>query len=113
MNKMIRSLRSTDQHECHDIYDRSKEVSMIDRTCVSHRRMAGIVAVMIFTALALPSAMPALAQTPPCTPGLIVDFCSDVPAAQGFLLDKGVYTTIEAPGALTSIPFGINNGGQI
>jgi probable HAF family extracellular repeat protein len=46
-------------------------------------------------------------------PGRIVDFCSDVPPAQGFLLDKGVYTTIEAPGASTTIPFGINNRGQI
>src|SRR5262245_28165325 len=43
----------------------------------------------------------------------IVDFCSDVPAAQGFLLDKGVYTILDALGASTTIPFGINRRGQI
>jgi hypothetical protein len=84
------------------------------------RAMAVIAAAGVFTALALAIAMPAWAQTQPtpspgetCTPGLVVDFCSDVPPAQGFLFDSGVFTTIEAPGASTTIPFGINSRGQI
>ena len=95
-------------------------MASIDRRRVRHRRMATIVAVVIVTALALAIVRPAWAQAQPtpspgetCTPGLVVDFCSDVPSAQGFLLDKGVYTTIDAPTASTTIPFGINNRGQI
>jgi uncharacterized membrane protein len=92
----------------------------IDRTHILNGRMVDFVAGVIFTALTLASGVPAWAQTPPspppaeaCTPGLVVDFCSDVPAAQGFLFDSGVFTTIEAPGASTTIPFGINSRGQI
>jgi hypothetical protein len=105
-----------------DDFDHRKRFSMvfIDRTCVSHRRVLDIVAGVIFTALALGIATPAWAQAQPtpspgetCTPGLVVDFCSDVPPAQGFLFDNGVYTTIDAPDASTTIPFGINNRGQI
>jgi hypothetical protein len=89
-------------------------------TAFRYRRLASIAAGGLATALALSVAVRAWAQTSPdsspageCVPGRIVDFCSDVPAARGFLLDKGVYTTIEAPGASTTIPFGINNRGQI
>jgi probable HAF family extracellular repeat protein len=33
---------------------------------------------------------------------------------QGFLLDRGVFTTISAPGAtVATLPLGINNHGQI
>jgi hypothetical protein len=91
----------------------------IDRTRVSHRRMAAIVSIVIFVALTLASLVPAWVQAPSpspaeaCTPGLVVDFCSDVPAAQGFLLDKGVYSIIDVPGASTTIPFSINNRGEI
>jgi hypothetical protein len=89
-------------------------------TAFRYRRLASIAAGGLATALALSVAVRAWAQTSPnsspageCVPGRIVDFCSDVPAAQGFLLDKGVYTTIAAPAASTTIPFSINNGDQI
>jgi hypothetical protein len=89
-------------------------------TAFRYRRLASIAAGGLATALALSVAVRAWAQTSPdsslageCVPGRIVDFCSDVPPAQGFLFDNGVYTTIDAPGASTTIPFGINNRGQI
>jgi hypothetical protein len=73
----------------------------IDRTRVSHRGTAAIVTVVIFTG-----------ET--CTPGRIVDFCRDLRGeAHGYLLDKGVFTTINAPGVAVTIPFGINNRGRI
>ena len=68
-----------------------KEASMVlsDSTRVGYCGMAAIVAVVIFAALALASAMPAWAQAPPspspaeaCTPGLIVDFCRLIPLAE-------------------------------
>jgi hypothetical protein len=76
-------------------------------TGARHCMRAAIVAAVVFSALALVGAVPAWAQAPPssspaeaCTPGRIVDFCSDVTPGRGFLLDKDVFTTIEAPGAL-------------
>jgi hypothetical protein len=90
-------------------------------------RMAAIVATVVFT-IALVSAGPPWAaaqstESPPedpgpspvgaCTPGQLVNFCGDVSPAQGFLLDKGVFTTIIAQGASYTGPSGINNRGQI
>jgi probable HAF family extracellular repeat protein len=85
------------------------------------RMRAAMAAAVLATAIALASAVPAWAQAPPspsppgaCTPGRIVDFCSDVTPGCGFLLDNDVFTTIEAPGAILGTgPFGINNRGQI
>lgn len=74
------------------------------------RAMAAIAAVVFFMALA---AVPALAQEPPCTPGTIVDFCSDIPPGHGFLLDKGVFTKLDVPDASFTAIYDINNRGQM
>jgi uncharacterized membrane protein len=75
------------------------------------RRAIAAIAVVVFC-MAL-AAMPALAQEPPCTPGVMVDFCSDVPPSLAFLLDKGDYTTFAFPGAVLTAIFRINNRGQM
>jgi hypothetical protein len=94
-------------------------MTSINGTHVRHHSTVAIVAaVAVTTIFALASAVSAWAQAPPtpptaeasssvgeCTPGLIVDFCRDVPATLTFVLDKGVYTTLAAPGASATIPF--------
>jgi hypothetical protein len=85
------------------------------------RMRAAMAAAVLAAAIALASAVPAWAQAPPspsppgaCTPGRIVDFCSDVTPGCGFLLDNDVFTTIEARGAILGTgPIGINNRRQI
>src|SRR5262245_43698980 len=77
-----------------------------------HRRaMASITSAAVAMALVVAGAAPARGQE--CTPGMTVDFCGGVVPGGGFLLDKGVFTFIQAPGASLTIPFGINNHGQI
>ncbi|OFX25741.1 MAG: hypothetical protein A2V77_05505 [Anaeromyxobacter sp. RBG_16_69_14] len=48
-----------------------------------------------------------------CVPGRIVDFCSVTRPAHGFLLDQGMFTAIDAPGATTTVLFRVRNRGQI
>jgi hypothetical protein len=85
---------------------------------------AAIAAAGVFMALAQASSEPVWAQAPPapspseaCTPGQIIDFCSDIPSdippGHGFLLDKGVFTTIDAPGTSLTSVLDINNRGQM
>jgi hypothetical protein len=93
----------------------------LDHTRVRRNRIAAIAAAAVGTALALASAVPMWAQAPPtpstageCTPGQIVDFCRDVPPGHGFLRDKkGVFTTIDVPGASLTVVFDSNNRGQM
>jgi uncharacterized membrane protein len=76
----------------------------------------------VCTAFAILASAPLRAQAPPaspeeCTPGQLVDFCtaipSDLPPGRGFLLDKEVYRTFEAPGAALTTIYAINNRGQM
>jgi hypothetical protein len=85
-----------------------------DSTGTLGRFVVTIAAAVIFTALVVTIAMPALAQGPPCTPGTIVDFCSDIPPGHGFVREKkGVFTTIDVPGASLTVVWDINNRGQM
>jgi hypothetical protein len=88
-------------------------MASVDRTHVRRRLTVAIAAAAAVAALTLAGAAPVRAQAPSCTPGLLFDFCSDVPATLTFVLDKGVYATLAAPGASATLPFGINNRGQI
>jgi hypothetical protein len=84
---------------------------LADSKSLLRRVGSAIVIAVVFSALA---AVPALAQEPPCTPGTIVDFCSDIPPGHGFVRDKkGVFTTIDFPGASFTAVWDINNRGQM
>jgi hypothetical protein len=48
-----------------------------------------------------------------CVSGKIVAFCRAVPPGRGFRLDRGAYTTIQAPRASLTVPWRINNRGQV
>jgi hypothetical protein len=89
-------------------------MALTDSTGARRRVRAAIAAAVIFTALAVTIAMPALAQEPPCTPGTIVDFCRDVPPGHGFVRDeKDVFTTLDVHGASLTVVYDINNRGQM
>jgi hypothetical protein len=97
---------------------------LADSTGALRRVGAAIAAAGVFMALAQASSEPVWDQAPPvpspaeaCTPGQIIDFCShipsDIPPGHGFLLDKGVFTTIDAPGASLTSVLDINDRGQM
>jgi hypothetical protein len=70
---------------------------------------AAVAAVIIFTALSLAITIPAWAQTPSAPSAAQVR-----PRLHGYLLDDGEFTALDAPGdELATIPFGINNWGQM
>jgi uncharacterized membrane protein len=94
-------------------------MTSVDR---AHRRSRiAILAAGVAITFALAGTTPAWAQAPPrtqdevCTPGQMVDFCSEIPRTrQAFLLDKkGVFTTFAFPGAVLTTIFRINNRGQM
>ena len=79
---------------------------LVDSTSLRRCVRSAIAVAVVFSALAVGNSMHAWAQVPStpspaeaCTPGQIIDFCSDVPPGHGFLLDKGVFTRIDVPGA--------------
>jgi hypothetical protein len=79
---------------------------LVDSTSLRRCVRSAIAVAVVFSALTVGHSMHAWAQVPSppslaevCTPGQIIDFCSDVPPGHGFLLDKGVFTRIDVSGA--------------
>jgi len=78
------------------------------------RLRATVAAAVVVAGLTVGGSAPALASPPrACVPGKIVDFCRPVPPGHGFRLDDGVYQTIDGPGASLTVPFDINDRGQV
>jgi uncharacterized membrane protein len=94
-------------------------MAFVDNSRVRRRGMVAIAIAAVAASVVLPGAEPAWTQTPPsltsevCTPGQMVDFCSDVPPSLAFLLDQGDYTTFAFPGAVLTAIFRLNNRGQM
>jgi probable HAF family extracellular repeat protein len=84
------------------------DMALIDRVCrYGCAALAAVVAVAL-VALAVPDA--ASAQEDPDPPAELAGFTG---GGQGYLLDDGRFRRIEVPGATGTLPFGINNRGQI
>jgi hypothetical protein len=93
-------------------------VNAVRLVCSRLPALARAMALLALTGTAPSSAVLAQSTSPDeCTEGQLVDFCTaipaDIPPAQGFLLDQGVYTTLRFPDAVLTAMQEINNRGQM
>lgn len=93
-------------------------VAFVDGTRVPRRGTAAIAAAVVATALALSGAVPVWAHASPApSPAKAWQMRGAdrevSPRLHGYLLDKGEFTTIDAPGAINTNASDINERGQI